>query len=340
LLNPEFAEAFHNLGKALSARNRPEEATVAYGRAVELGANAYVGLATSLRYQGLIDEAIAAYRKAIAIGSRQAATFYILGMLLSAKQCDAEAIEVYEQWLQWDPDNPVAQHMLTACRQQSIPPRASDAYVEAVFDGFAPAFDRRLSALEYRAPELAVGLLKRELGDAAATRRILDAGCGTGLCGPLLRPYAGYLAGVDLSRAMLELAEGRGSYDKLVKSELTAFLEDSEDAFDIIVCVDTLVYFGDLKAVLLAVSRALTRWGFFIATLERAENGGGSGYRLNNTGRYSHSGKYLETVFEECNLRLRSIETEVLRQEKGQPVLGLVVCASAGADPQEMPCAE
>ena len=36
--------------------------------------------------------------------------------------------------------------------------------------------------------------------------RVLDAGCGTGLCGPLLRPYAKRLVGVDLSSGMLERA--------------------------------------------------------------------------------------------------------------------------------------
>ena len=35
---------------------------------------------------------------------------------------------------------------------------------------------------------------------------ILDAGCGTGLCGPLLAPYARRLVGVDLSDGMLKHA--------------------------------------------------------------------------------------------------------------------------------------
>ena len=35
---------------------------------------------------------------------------------------------------------------------------------------------------------------------------MLDAGCGTGLCGPLLKPFAGRLDGVDLSPRMLAKA--------------------------------------------------------------------------------------------------------------------------------------
>jgi predicted TPR repeat methyltransferase len=337
-LNPKFKEAFHNLGNALSARHRPEEAAAAYRRAVELGADAYLGLATALREQGLVVEAIAAYRKVIAIDAYQPRAYYALGMLLSAKRRTAEAIEVYQQWLKYDPDNPVARHMLAACRQESVPPRAADAYVRAMFDGFAPDFDRRLRALEYRAPELTAELLEQEFGDAAAKLRILDAGCGTGLCGPLLRPYAAHLTGVDLSAGMLELAHARGDYDELVRSELTAFLDDAKGDFDIIVSADTLVYFGDLEALMCAASRALTPGGRLIATLERTEDANEPEYRLNSNGRFSHSERYLKSVCRDCGLRLRSIKTQVLRKEMGQPVMGLVFCASPDADLLEKAC--
>ena len=36
---------------------------------------------------------------------------------------------------------------------------------------------------------------------------IIDLGCGTGLLGPLLRSYTGFLIGVDLSPKMLGVAE-------------------------------------------------------------------------------------------------------------------------------------
>lgn len=45
---------------------------------------------------------------------------------------------------------------------------------------------------------------------------ILDAGCGTGLCADVLRPYAKSLVGVDLSPQMLALAAKQQIYDQLV----------------------------------------------------------------------------------------------------------------------------
>ncbi|NEU35571.1 methyltransferase, partial [bacterium LRH843] len=74
-----------------------------------------------------------------------------------------------------------------------------------------------------------------------------DAGCGTGLCGPLLAPYCQRLDGVDLSPKMLEKAKSKQLYDRLSKAELTAFLNNAPDMYDVIIAADVLCYFGDLS---------------------------------------------------------------------------------------------
>ena len=77
---------------------------------------------------------------------------------------------------------------------------------------------------------------------------VLDAGCGTGLCGALVAPFARRLTGVDLSDGMLAHAKDKNVYHALVKAELTEYLRANREAFDLIVSADTLVYFGDLTA--------------------------------------------------------------------------------------------
>jgi predicted TPR repeat methyltransferase len=84
-----------------------------------------------------------------------------------------------------------------------VPVRAPDAYVQQVFDRFSRTFEAKLAKLEYRAPDLVVGSLAATGVPPDGSRQILDLGCGTGLCGPLLRPYAAHLVGVDLSTGML-----------------------------------------------------------------------------------------------------------------------------------------
>ena len=116
---------------------------------------------------------------------------------------------------------------------------------------FAESFDEKLGRLSYHAPQLVAAVLQDSGLPATKALDVLDAGCGTGLCGPLVAPYARSLEGVDLSAKMLEKAKGRG-YDRLVKSELVAFLMETPARYDLIVSADTLVYFGALEGVLAA----------------------------------------------------------------------------------------
>ena len=104
--------------------------------------------------------------------------------------------------------------------------------------------------------------------EASKSLDVLDAGCGTGLCGPLIAPYARRLVGVDLSARMLAQARARNVYDELFKGELTAYLRDSAGAFDVIVSADTLVYFGPLEDVVAAAADALRPGGRLIFTVE------------------------------------------------------------------------
>jgi predicted TPR repeat methyltransferase len=157
---------------------------------------------------------------------------------------------------------------------------------------------------------------------------VLDAGCGTGLCGALIAPFARRLVGVDLSEGMLAHAKEKDVYHALVKAELGAYLRDSSETFDLIVSADTLVYFGDLKGVIAAFAAALRPNGLLEFTLEHAIGAGAEvGYRLEPHGRYSHARAYVEQLLAVSGLRSGIIEAE-LRMEAGAPVLGLVIGAT------------
>ena len=210
-----------------------------------------------------------------------------------------------------------------------MPPRASDDFVEIAFDRFAATFDTKLAKLDYRAPELVAVAVGDACGAPNGALRVLDAGCGTGLCGPLLAPFASRLDGVDLSARMLDQARQRQCYTTLVKAELTQHMLDNPGAFDLIASADTLCYFGDLHDVLSAAAEALRPDGVLIFSVEAEASG--TDYKLNPHGRYSHTAGYIADAIVTAGLAVDTLADAVLRMESLRPVHGYVVTARKGA---------
>jgi predicted TPR repeat methyltransferase len=328
-LQPEHADAYNNLGAVLKAQGRFEEAAAAYRKAIDLNpehVNAYNNFGNLLSSRGLVKEAVACYCKAITLMPNHPQARKLLGIAYySIGETDAAA-NVFRDWLRDEPANPIAHHMFAACSGKNVPARASDAYIEATFDSFAGSFDEKLGRLHYRAPELIGKAVAKACGPPAERLIALDAGCGTGLCGPLIAPYVSRLNGVDLSAGMLAKAQGRGVYQELTKAELTAYLAGHPEVFDLIVSADTLVYFGALEPVFEAACQALRSGGLLIFTVEESEEEAAErGYRINPHGRYSHSREYLNRALQVAGFAVLAMEPAVLRTEGGSPVAGLVV---------------
>jgi predicted TPR repeat methyltransferase len=330
-LAPDYADAHNNLGNVLLMAKRYEEATACYRRAVALKpdmAEAHFNLGRGYEASRRIDEALAAFRAGLALAPGHFESYRRLaGLFYSAGRVE-EAVRVYREWAALEPDNEYVQHMLAACTDTGVPDRASDACVQTIFDRFADTFDEHLAVLKYQAPALVMEACKRVAGPAAGALEVLDAGCGTGLCGPLLKPHARRLVGVDLSPEMVKHAARRGVYDELEVAELTAFLAGRPSAWDLIACADTLVYFGELAPVMAAVATTLRPGGHFVFTVERApEVDGSRGHRLNPNGRYSHTDAYVRQVVSGAGLTPVLIAAGFLRVELDVPVPGLVVAA-------------
>jgi len=254
-----------------------------------------------------------------------------LGVALYAAGRLDEAIEMYRRCLALAPDDARARHLLAACTGQGVSARASDAYVRAEFDHFAPGFDHKLAGLEYRGPALVSQAVEEIAAELPPRPAMLDAGCGTGLCAPLVRARAAMLVGVDLSPAMVALARERGGYDELVVAELTQYLHEHARSYDLIISADTLVYFGELVEVVAAAARALRPGGALVFTLERAEPSEAKvGHRLNPHGRYSHTRDYVARVLGEAGLVDAVIREIASRKEMDQWVPGWLVRARRG----------
>jgi predicted TPR repeat methyltransferase len=329
-LAPDHADWHSNFGIVLKGLDRIEEAIAAFERAVALDPehlNAHNNLGRVLYGQRRMKEAVACFCKVITLEPKNARALRLLAMAHSVIGEYDKAVAVCERWLAEEPDNPVARHTLASCSGRNVPSRAEDDYIETVFDNFAASFDKKLASLMYRAPWLVATMVEESAAEAGKTLDVLDAGCGTGLCGPLLTGYAARLVGVDLSAKMLDQARQRGVYDELVKGELTAHLASCCEAYDLIVSADTLVYFGALDEVVAAAARALRPEGSFVFTVEEIVGAPpGTDYCLRPHGRFTHAQAYVERLLAAAGLQ-PVIRRAELRLEAGAPVDGLVVRA-------------
>ena len=117
-------------------------------------------------------------------------------------------------------------------------------------------------------------------------------------------------------------------------AEITEWLERSsqrfkgrseerfELSFDLIVCCDCLIYFGDLRQVLLPAAALLCPKSLFAFTLERGDR---YPHRLSDTGRYTHHIDHVREGAAEAKLKVARLEEQFLRTEYGSPVTGLFV---------------
>jgi len=324
---PGLVQAWSNFGTVTWRCGRVDDARLAWGEAVRLSpddAAAWYGLATTLIAAREIDGALRAYECATSLQSAALLPRerFIVELLKFGRRDEAERL--YRAWLAEAPDTARSCLQLAATLAPQAPERAAEGYVEELFERFAPSFDNRLATLDYKAPHLVARSLAALRPEGMLD--IADLGCGTGLCGPLLRPRARTLVGCDLAGAMLDRARTRECYDTLLKIDLEQFLRDRPSGFDALVSADTLCYFGALEAVFLAAARSLRNDGCFVFSVE-ALHGDGVPWALEVTGRYRHARSYVANALQGAGFTDIDVEPAVLRLELGKPVDGWLVMA-------------
>jgi predicted TPR repeat methyltransferase len=162
----------------------------------------------------------------------------------------------------------------------------------------------------------------------ASFSRALDLGCGTGMAGPLLRPRAKTLVGVDLSGQMLAKAGAKGVYDELAEAEMVEYLSRARTAYDLIFAADSLIYLGELGPLLEGAAAALRPGGLLAATLETTARGA---WEQTTSGRFAHSPKAFIAAGAARGFTLRAVKRAFLRLEAHRRVYGALVVLERAA---------
>lgn len=294
----------------------------------DLVADRRASYAAALAAERAFAEAADLMVQALEMVPQWVAGWNLLGGYREAAGDIAGAVAAWTQLLQLDAKGLFGAALKLAAHGAGGSSEAAPAYVEALFDDYAPRFEDALVArLGYRTPEALEQAIRTAMAARSIGRfgRALDLGCGTGLMGERLRALVDRLEGIDLSANMLGEARRKGIYDRLEKADLKAVLDTEQASADLIVAADVLNYVGTLEAPLASASRALRRGGIIAFSLET--HGGSEPVRLGTSLRFQHAVEPTLRMCRAVGFEVVNAEPLVIRMERGAPVDGVIVLA-------------
>jgi len=320
-LKPDYAEAHYNLGNTLQELGRLDDAEVSLRQAIALKPDyveAYSNLGNTLQERGKLDDAEVSYKKAITLKPDYAEAHNNLGGLLIKLNKLEEAKMCFKKAVEFKPDYAEAKHLLSALTEHTTN-SAPRKYVETLFDNYAINFENSLvNKLEYKTPNLITELIVAKNSNIQLGS-VLDLGCGTGLMGDEIKKYCSNLEGIDLSKSMLEKASAKNIYDKLEHKDIIEYLSTEDLDFNYFISSDVLVYVGELSEIFRLIKSRNKSKGKFIFSTEHTDR---DGFFLEQTGRYSHSKKYIESLCNKFGYKLSHFETTNLRKNNNKFIIG------------------
>lgn len=321
---PEHAGAWLALAQARARQGEISRAEYAYRQVIALqpdDTTAAIGLAHVLEAQTRWQEAIEGLRPLSANVVVESQLIRLHVQHAPAEQTQAYLLAMLAE----QPDHVQAKHLLGGLLSSAQSERASDAYVRELFDGYATRYDQHMTEqMGYVVPELVAKRVNELAG--AAPQELLDLGCGTGLIGAVLPGFE--ITGVDLSQAMLDLAQGR-NYRRLVAQDIGTFLVQCADQqFDFVIAGDTLIYFGKLEAIFRESWRCLRAQGYLVFNVELSEREQDlAEFQQTPVGRYTHAPGYLQASLQNAGFHDIVMQSIMPRREGGAEMRGLMVSA-------------
>jgi len=319
-----LAEVHYRAGLAWRDQQQFDKAIASYRRALALKPGyieAHNNLGVVLQLQNQLEDARACYRRAVELKPDFSQPYINLGRLCELLGERAEAAHCYRRAIAAEVEPETFRHFLNAAEGVTTG-RAPAAYARTVFDNFAAHFDHRLvDDLNYRIPQI---LCERVIEMCGPRKlRVLDLGCGTGLCGAHLESACSLLVGVDVSPAMLAKAAEHKRYDTLVEQDIAEYLAGTATAaFDVALAADVFVYIGDLADVFAQVARVLDAGGVFAFSIERADDD--RDFMLRPNGRYVQSAGYIARIAAANGLSEVLSFAQTIRGAPGSGAPGLV----------------
>lgn len=331
-LNPSSADARSALAFSLTQTAEHDEAELHYKEALKiepLHFHARINLGLALVERGRIDQALDQAKVLSCAETMLGFPHKAFGILLARAGCAERARACFERHLASHPGDGDDVAMLLATVGGALPARATDRQICDLYTMQADRWDGGATGSGgYQGHRLVAAALAQL--DALGADTVLDAGCGTGLVGELLRPQVRHLIGVDLSEAMLAQARRKKLYDSLHCDDLIGYMAGHPRSCDVAVSAATLIHFGELEPVFRAVARCLRPGGLFAFTAfpnddDPSAVAAGTLNGLAQGGCFRHGAGYIARTATACGFSVALNRREVHEYSRKAAISGLVV---------------
>lgn len=324
-VDPDQIDAWKAWGAAQVALGDWPGALHSHARAAALGARDAefcLRWGQCLAHGQQLPQALQAFEQALAQAPESAEVWSQWAHVQRDMGQTAQAIAGYQRALELGADVELHRYYLAALDPHRPLVNAPAAYVEHLFDQYADDFESHLvGQLGYQGHRVLLDQLP--VPQDTRFERVWDLGCGTGLCGALIRPRTDQLLGVDLSSAMVAKARALGVYDRLCVGELVDALDAESAQVDLVLAADVFIYVGRLEAVFEALSPRVRSQGWLAFTIEEADPG--LLVQLHPSLRYAHALVYLEQLAAQHGWRWGKLHRAPLRLDQSKPLMGAYI---------------
>ena len=322
-LQIQFPEAHFNLGISYHHLGQFNEALTHFKYAIQMRpdyAMAFIKMGHTQRSLNQSREAMDSYQRAIALSPafQTVNDIFDFGMAFYIVDNKEEALAQFQRVVKLDSKHSEAIHLIHSLtgKTTSKPPQQ---YVERLFNDYASRFDHDLvDNLGYDMPSQMKSVLLNTLGQSHFSC-IVDLGCGTGLAGDCFKAISTSRVGVDLSAMMLVEAQKKGCYDKLYCGDVVAQLKRIDEQGDLLIAADVLIYLGDVMPLFNAIKDYASKGALLLLSTEHTQ---AEGFKLEDSGRYSHGRNYMDSCAKEVGFSLLAFKQVDLRKSGDDWIAG------------------
>lgn len=265
--------------------------------------------------QGKWVDAMFRFRLAIYLKPNFAAAHYNLGCCYLQQHKYPQARSAFRTALKFKPNYPEAVFMLSGLEPNAVPPdalpkRMPAEMVSGFFTQIAADYDAICVQNDYQGPRIAAEALKPFLKHTQDLR-LLDLGCGTGLAARPWRTLCKEVTGIDLTQAMVNTAHAsrvgdNPVFERVLHFDILALPADAIAAAsqDVVLCIDTAQFLGDLAPMLQVAAKALAPGGVMALSIEPFNAPHGFGVNP-ETGRFGHTPDYVKAAATAAGLEVK-----------------------------------